>query len=109
MPDTNPSERYRTVTRLPFPILIYAQDGQVLHINTAWTTNFGSPIEATDSALASDDASPLESYLGALYQGAAPVEAGRYIMHTTQIGETIWEISTIVLDESPESGAVVLR
>ena len=102
-------ERFRrAVLNAPLPIMIHAEDGEVLQISRAWTELTGYTLEdiptitswlASTNSQASDG---IEAHLEQLYGSMGRVVEGEYEVFTKSGKKQIWEFSSSLLGVLPD-------
>jgi PAS domain S-box-containing protein len=108
-------ERFRrAVLHAPFPVIIHAEDGEVLQINNAWTELSGYTIEEISTisdwnkkahAAPKDD---VRRGIGKLYRLDRRVDDGEFAV-TTKAGMTrSWEFSSAPLGKLPDGRRAVI-
>ena len=102
-------ERFRrAVLNAPLPIMIHAEDGEVLQISRAWTELTGYTLEdipTITSWLAStnsQDPDGIEAHLEQLYGSTGRVVEGEYEVFTKSGKKQIWEFSSSLLGALPD-------
>jgi PAS domain S-box-containing protein len=106
---------HHAVRHAPFPIMIYAEDGQVLEVNRAWSEMSGYTLADTPT---------VATWLGKAQQGKGRwlrediasldgwdgiVEEGEYAIKT-KVGTTrIWEFSSTILGRLADGRRTVMR
>ena len=102
-------ERFRrAVLNAPLPIMIHAEDGEVLQISRAWTELTGYTLEdiptitswlASTNTQASDG---IKAHLEQLYGSTGRVVEGEYEVFTKSGKKQIWEFSSSLLGTLPD-------
>ncbi len=102
-------ERFRrAVLNAPLPIMIHAEDGEVLQISRAWTELTGYTLEdvlTIPNWLAqtnSQEPDSIESHLEQLYSSTGRVVEGEYEIFTKSGKRRIWEFSSSLLGALPD-------
>lgn len=102
-------ERFRrAVLNAPLPIMIHAEDGEVLQISRAWTELTGYTLEDVPTIpnwLAqtnSQEPDSIESHLEQLYSSTGRVVEGEYEIFTKSGKRRIWEFSSSLLGALPD-------
>ena len=102
-------ERFRrAVLNAPLPIMIHAEDGEVLQISRAWTELTGYTLEdiptiskwlaQTDSEAAEE----IKAHLSQLYRSTERVAEGEYVIITQSGKRQVWEFSSSLLGTLPD-------
>ncbi len=108
-------ERFRrAMVDAPFPMMIHAEDGEVLQINQVWTTLTGYthieiPTIAEWTARAYGEQDKLvRSTIDRLYSQTERVDEGEFLI-TTKAGENrIWHFSSAPLGQLPDGRRVTI-
>ncbi len=102
-------ERFRrAVLNAPLPIMIHAEDGEVLQISRAWTELTGYTLEDIPTitnwlAWTNDQESDgIETHLEQLYGSTGRVVEGEYEVVTKAGKKQIWEFSSSLLGALPD-------
>ena len=102
-------ERFRrAVLNAPLPIMIHAEDGEVLQISRAWTELTGYTLEDIPTIskwLAqahSQEAEEVKAHLAQLYRSTARVAEGEYVIITQSGERQVWEFSSSLLGALPD-------
>ncbi len=102
-------ERFRrAVLNAPLPIMIHAEDGEVLQMSRAWTELTGYTLEDVPTIpnwLAqtnSQETDGIESHLELLYSSTGRVVEGEYEIFTKSGKRRIWEFSSSLLGALPD-------
>ncbi len=102
-------ERFRrAVLNAPLPIMIHAEDGEVLQISRAWTELTGYTLEDVPTIpnwLAqtnSREPDGIEAHLQHLYSSTGRVVEGEYEIFTKSGKRRIWEFSSSLLGALPD-------
>ena len=102
-------ERFRrAVLNAPLPIMIHAENGEVLQISRAWTELTGYTLEDMPTIskwLAQSDreeVEEIEAHLAQLYSSKERVAEGEYVIFTKAGKRQIWEFSSSLLGELPD-------
>ncbi|MEO1403562.1 MAG: PAS domain S-box protein [Cyanobacteria bacterium J06635_1] len=105
----------RAIADAPFPIMIHAEDGEVLQINAAWTELTGythSDIPTTQAwaqqAYGDGAASILENIIVNKYALTSRWDEGEFTITTRDGGQRIWQFSSAPLGPLPDSRRVVI-
>jgi PAS domain S-box-containing protein len=109
------SEQFkRGIMNAPFPIMIHAQDGEVVRINDAWTKLSGykhSDIPATSDwaekayGQKMDD---IKSLISSLFETDSIVHEGEFQVRTKAGESRIWDFSSGPLGELPDKRRLVI-
>lgn len=108
-------EKYRkATTNSPFPIMIYAEDGEVILINKTWAKITGYALEEintigkwTEKAYGKKSTSQKE-YIDKLYLLGESVEEGEFTIITKTGEERIWDFSSAPLDYHEDGRRMVI-
>ena len=102
-------ERFRrAVLNAPLPIMIHAEDGEVLQISRAWTEltgyTLGDILTITNWLAQTNSQEPegIESHLEQLYNSTGRVVEGEYEIFTKSGKRRIWEFSSSLLGTLPD-------
>ena len=102
-------ERFRrAVLNAPLPIMIHAEDGEILQISRAWTELTGYTLEDIPTILnwlsQTDSQEPdgIEAHLEQLYSSTGRVVEGEYEIFTKSGKRRIWEFSSSLLGALPD-------
>ena len=102
-------ERFRrAVLNAPLPIMIHAEDGEVLQISRAWTELTGYTLEDIPTIskwLAradSEAATEIKAHLSQLYRSTERVAEGEYVIITQSGERQVWEFSSSLLGALPD-------
>lgn len=102
-------ERFRrAVLNAPLPIMIHAEDGEVLQISRAWTELTGYTLEDIPTIskwLAqahSQETEEIKAHLTQLYRSTERVAEGEYVIFTKSGKRQIWELSSSLLGALPD-------
>ena len=102
-------ERFRrAVLNAPLPIMIHAEDGEVLQISRAWTELTGYTLEDIPTIskwLAQADseaAEKIKAHLSQLYRSTERVAEGEYVIITQSGKRQVWEFSSSLLGALPD-------
>ena len=102
-------ERFRrAVLSAPLPIMIHAENGEVLQISRAWTELTGYTLENIPTIsewLAQSDreaAEEIEAHFAHLYSSKERVAEGEYVIFTKSGKRQIWEFSSSLLGTLPD-------
>ncbi|MCY3551234.1 MAG: PAS domain S-box protein [Candidatus Poribacteria bacterium] len=101
-------ERFRrAVLNAPLPIMIHAEDGEVLQISRAWTELTGYTLEDMPTVSKwleqanHQEAEKIKAHLTQLYSSTERVAEGEYEIFTKSGKKQIWEFSSSLLGELP--------
>ena len=101
-------ERFRrAVLNAPLPIMIHAQDGEVLQISRAWTELTEYTLEDIPTVSKwleqanNQEAEKIEAHFAQLYSSTERVAEGEYEIFTKSGKKQIWEFSSSLLGELP--------
>ena len=101
-------ERFRrAVLNAPLPIMIHAEDGEVLQISRAWTELTGYTLEDIPTIpkwLAQADseaADEIKAHLSQLYRSTERVAEGEFVIMTQSGERQVWEFSSSLLGALP--------
>ena len=101
-------ERFRrAVLNAPLPIMIHAEDGEVLQISRAWTELTGYTLEDIPTVSKwlkqanNQEAEKIKAHLAQLYSSTERVAEGEYEIFTKSGKKQIWEFSSSLLGELP--------
>ena len=104
----------RSIIGAPFPIIIHAEDGEVITINQAWTdlTGYTHDDIPTISEWTlkgyGEQRQPVQEEIENLYNLEEPIAEGEYTI-TTASGETIvWDFSSAALGRLPDGRQIVI-
>lgn len=102
-------ERFRrAVLNAPLPIMIHAEDGEVLQISRAWTELTGYALEDIPTISKwleqadRQEAEEIEAHLSQLYRSKERVAEGEYVIFTKSGKRQIWEFSSSLLGALPD-------
>lgn len=108
-------ERFRkAITEAPFPIMIHADDEQVVAISRGWTEMSGyekSDIPTTRewAKLAyGKEQSTVKSYIDSLYEIDHWVDEGEYSIHAKYGEQRIWDFSSSLLGKMSDGRRLVI-
>ena len=116
-------KRFRAVVQSsPLPMMVYAEDGQVIHLNNAWSETSGwDPADIQTLGewrfCAEDDEaravpvgdSEVHREVDALYESDEPIEEGEIAIRTRHNGQLIWEMTSVAIGKLPDGRRGVLR
>ena len=102
-------ERFRrAVLSAPLPIMIHAEDGEVLQISRAWTELTGYTLEDIPTISKwleqadSEEAAEIKAHLSQLYRSTERVAEGEYVIITQSGEKQVWEFSSSLLGALPD-------
>ncbi len=104
----------RAVMDSPFPLMIHAEDGQVLQINAVWLaiTGYAAPeistIKAWTELAYGEDAAHRKNHIQTYYQSPIAQNQGEFVIQTAQGDERIWEFYTLPLGALPDGRRLVM-
>lgn len=104
----------RAVVDAPFPVMIHAEDGQVIHLSHAWCEMTGyAPEQLTNIAdwmqLAYGDRKDLvREVVDRLYDAGHRVHDGEFTVRTADGGERLWDFSSAPLGRLPDGRRLVV-
>ena len=113
----NISEQHlrRALASAPFPIMLHAEDGEVLQINATWTELTGythQDIPTTKAwaqrAYGSRAATVLENIIAKKYSLKSRWEEGEFTITTSDGSQRIWQFSSAPLGQLPDGRRVVI-
>ena len=99
----------------PFPVMIYAEDGQVLQINDVWTELSGYGLADIPTMMAwcrraQPGTEPHSTQdIDALFESDQRVEEGEHVIGTRQGGERIWDFASVPLGRLADGRRAILR
>ena len=104
----------RAVTGAPFPIMIHAEDGQVVTINTPWTRLTG--YEHSDIPTIADwtrkaygtQMDPVRADIDGLYALDGPKAEDEYAITTSSGDSRIWDFSSAPIGQLPDGRRLVI-
>ena len=105
---------YRTVTAAPFPIIIHAEDGQILQINNAWTDFSGYSIEdiptMTDWVIRAygEKYESVQAIIDNLYQLTEKQIEGEFEIMTKDGSKRTWDFATAPLGKIADGRRTVI-
>ncbi|MEW6495929.1 MAG: PAS domain S-box protein [Cyanobacteriota bacterium] len=108
-------ERFRqAVVNAPFPIMIHAEDGEVLQINQVWTELTGYTHDEiptisdwTQKALG-EQQEKMRSLIAQLYNLNDRVDQGEFTVTTQEGANRIWYFSSAPLGQLPDSRRLII-
>ena len=102
-------ERFRrAVLSAPLPIMIHAENGEVLQISRAWTELTGYTLEDIPTISEwleqsdREEAEEIEAHFAHLYSSQERVAEGEYVIFTKSGKRQIWEFSSSLLGALPD-------
>ena len=102
-------ERFRrAVLNAPLPIMIHAENGEVLQISRAWTELTGYTLEDIPTIskwlarAEGQEAEEIKAHLSQLYNSTERVAEGEYVIITKSGRRQIWELSSSLLGTLPD-------
>ena len=117
-PNESPPDDRGALTPLihaPFPLIVYAENGQVIHVNDVWTELSGyglDDIPTLDAwfAKAQRNATGVTPEdIDALYESNQRVEEGEHTITTRSGGELIWDFTSAPMGRLADGRRAVLR
>ncbi|MFP8488706.1 PAS domain S-box protein [Gracilimonas sp. Q87] len=104
----------RAVIGAPFPIMIHAEDGEVVTVNTPWTCLTG--YEHSDIPTIADwtlkaygtKMEPVRSYIDSLYALDESKAEGEFKITTSSGNSRIWDFSSAPIGELPDGRRLVI-
>ena len=108
-------ERFRqAVVNAPFPIMIHAEDGEVLQINQVWTELTGYTHDEIPTIFDwvrrgyRADPEKMRSHLAQLYNLHDRVDQGEFAVTTKEGTNRIWHFSSAPLGQLPDSRRLII-
>ena len=108
-------ERFRrSVLDSPFPIMIHAEDGEVLHISKVWTELTGYEHEEIPTLSAwtqrayGEDRNIVKSRIDKIFDYDGRAEEGEYVISSKEGGTLIWDFSSAPLGTLPDGRRLVI-
>lgn len=104
----------RAVDLAPFPVMLHAEDGEVLRINEAWTELTGydpsdlPTMEAWIERASGEQRDFLRHFVGRLEDGETRRKDGEFIVRTKEGDERIWDFSSVALGTLEDGRRIVL-
>ena len=102
-------ERFRrAVLNAPLPIMIHAEDGEILQISRAWTELTGYTLQDIPTISKwleqadNEDAAEIKAHLAQLYRSTERVAEGEYVVITHSGERQVWEFSSSLLGALPD-------
>ena len=108
-------ERFRcAIFYAPFPLIVHAEDGEIITVNQTWTelsgyTNEDIPTIAdwTEKAFG-ERKSVIKDNIDRLYNLNTRVEEGEYRINTSNGCQRIWEFSSVPIGQLPDGRRLVM-
>lgn len=103
------------VLHAPFPVMIYAEDLQVVEINDVWTELSGyshrdiPTLGAWIERAQPEQVAPSRDEIDALYSSRQRVEEGAQTIRTRCGGELMWDFTSAPLGRLPDGRRAVIR
>lgn len=108
-------ERFRRATlAAPFPMLMHAEDGEILAINTAWTELTGYSLRDIPTIAAwaertyGDHKDAILANIAKLYALDERIHEGEFVITTASGASRIWDFSSVPLGRLPDGRRLVL-
>lgn len=108
-------QRFRSaIDNAPFPIMIHAEDGTVLQINSAWTELTGytpadiPTLEAWTARAYGVRKDRMKRDIDRLYQLSSRVDEGEYTITTRDGSQRTWQFSSAPLGQQADGRRVVI-
>ena len=108
-------ERFRrAIMGAPFPIMIHAEDGEVVTINRTWTDITGYSHEEIPTTVVwarkayGQDMEIVQEEIDHLYGLSEPVSEGEYTITTAKGDSVIWDFSSAGLGRLPDGRRIVI-
>ncbi|MEO0971310.1 MAG: PAS domain-containing protein, partial [Cyanobacteria bacterium J06639_18] len=105
----------RAIENAPFPIMIHAEDGEVLQISSTWTELTGythADIPTTKAwaqrAYGEDAARVLKEVMTSKYRLTTRQEEGEFTIRTKHGDQCLWEFSSAPLGRLPDDRRLVI-
>lgn len=104
----------RAVTDAPFPIMMHAEDGEVLHLSDIWTEITGySPeeiptINAWTEKAYGQEMEFTREVINSLYGSNEKVKEGEFTITTKPDGRVVWDFSSSPLGSLPDGRRIVI-
>ncbi len=105
----NSESRFRTaVLNAPLPVMIHAEDGEVILVSRAWTELTGYKLEDIPTVSRwleqtnREKADDIRQHLAQLYNSTARIAEGEYEIFTSTGKTQIWEFSSSLLGILPD-------
>ncbi len=109
------AEHYRQLTiNAPFPIMIHAEDGEVLLINNSWTEITGYTLKEINTISKwtqkayGENAGSLIEYIDKLYQIGSALKEGEFTINTKTGDKVIWDFSSAPLEKLSDGRRMVI-
>lgn len=108
-------EQYRKATiNSPFPIMIYAEDGEVLMHSDSWLKNSGynfdeiNTIDKWTVKAYGKNSEILCEYIDKLYDVGSSIKEGEFILTTKGGEKKVWDFSSAPLEKLPDGRRLVI-
>lgn len=105
----------RAMVEAPFPIMIHAEDGEVMALNKAWTEKTGYRREEIPSidawislAYAADAQARIRQHTVSIYGVRERVDEGEFTLYIASGEERIWSFSSAPLGRTPDGRRTVI-
>ncbi len=105
----------RALSMAPYPIMIHAEDGEVIHINSTWTeltgyTHKDIPTTRAWAQLAYGDNADymLENVIAKKYNFVTRTDEGALAVNTAKGRQLIWKFSSSPLEQLPDGRRVII-
>jgi PAS domain S-box-containing protein len=108
----------RIIEGAPFPVIVHAEDGQVLHISRTWLeiTGYGREELATMEdwvsraygSTGSDPTTPTRTDFERLYLLDRPIDEGEYVIRTAEGKKRIWAFRSAPVGEEKSGRRLVV-
>ena len=104
----------RTIAAAPFPIMVHAEDGEVVTINEVWTDITGyaqdeiPTIEDWTGRAYGERGEEVESDIDALYDMDGRVDLGEYELTCKDGSKRVWAFSSAPLGRAPDGRRLVV-
>lgn len=109
-------KRFRAVIQSsPFPMMVYAEDGEVVLMNRAWSDMSGwgiaevPTVAAWRSAAEGDGGGDLAGEVEALYENEQPIEEGEIPIRTPHGTQRVWDVTSVAIGTLVDGRRGVLR
>lgn len=114
--DVRQSEkRFRqAITDSPFPIMMHAEDGEVLHISNSWSEITGyafeeiATIEAWTQKAYGQEKATTKATIDQLYARQTKVSEGEFVITTKSGNQVVWDFSSSPLGQLPDGRRLVI-
>jgi PAS domain S-box-containing protein len=104
-----------TIAQAPFPIMLHAEDGEILQVSLVWQEISGwrwpddIPTVADWTELAYGDRKDrIRGYIDTLYALGRRVDEGDYHIRTRQDGEHVWSFASAPVGRDPDGRRLVV-